>query len=121
LQIVSELYSSMEARQSGADLPWLRSPLRQQRLTRLPVLGILLKTLINRESKSELGIRLRVLEQKVFLLEQLVGNAESLVIQQRDPGSPIHSNVQEAAPNLSGLPMAAKRIFRELSNVYHRH
>jgi Domain of unknown function (DUF4214) len=121
LQIVSELYSSMEARQSGADLPWLRSPLRRQRLTRLPVLGILLKTLINRESKSELGIRLRVLEQKVFLLEQLVGNAESLVIQQRDPGSPIHSNVQEAAPNLSGLPMAAKRIFRELSNVYHRH
>jgi hypothetical protein len=116
LQILSELYSSAEAREAGADLPWLRGAMRRQRLTRLPVVGIVLKSLVNRESKSELASRLRVLEQKVFLLEQLAENPENFVRGQRDPGSPSRSDAHDAAPDLSGMPMAAKRIFRELSD-----
>jgi hypothetical protein len=116
LQILSELYSSAEAREAGADLPWLHGAMRRQRLTRLPVVGVVLKSFINRESKSELASRLRVLEQKVFLLEQLAEDPENFRRGQRAPGSLFRSDAHDAAPDLSGMPMAAKRIFRELSD-----
>jgi hypothetical protein len=114
LQILSELYSSSEARESGASLPWLLAAMGRHKLARLPVVGIVLKFVINRGSKSDFANRLRILEQKEFLLEQLVEDFRKFV-EQHGPASNTHT--RDIEPDLSGMSTVAKRIFRELSDA----
>jgi FkbM family methyltransferase len=116
LAILSDLYSSSEAREIGVDLPWLRRAIRRHKLTLLPVVGVLLKSVIYRESKSELAIRLRVLEQRVFLLEQLIESSRQIV-EQQEPMSRPQSITRDHEPDLPGMSMVAKRIFRNLSEA----
>jgi hypothetical protein len=70
MQILSEIYASDEARATSADLPGLRRAIRRQKLIRLPLIGILAKTLFDAEGESVFETRLRVIEQQVFLLVQ---------------------------------------------------
>lgn len=114
LQILSDLYSSSEARESRVDLPWLRGAIRRHKLARLPVVGTVLKSVMSRESKSDLANRLRILEQKVFLLEQIIESPKN-VVEQSEPASR-GSITRDVDPDLSGMSMVAKRIFRKLSD-----
>jgi FkbM family methyltransferase len=110
LQILSDLYSSSEAREIGASLPWLLRALRRHKLSRLPVIRLVLNSVSSRESTLDLANRLRILEQKQFLLEQHIE-------EQRESPSRAHTVARDVEADLSGMSIVAKRIFRELSDA----
>ena len=70
LQILSEIFASPEANKTQYHLPGLRQAIRRQRLTRLPLVGTLLRLFVRVDGHSTFENRLRVIEQQTFSLGQ---------------------------------------------------
>ena len=70
IQILSEIFASPEANKSKSHLPGLRQAIRRQRLTRLPLVGALLRPFVQADGPSTFENRLRVIEQQIFSLGQ---------------------------------------------------
>jgi Domain of unknown function (DUF4214) len=116
IEILSDLCASNEAKGRSGDLPWARDIMRRGRLTRLPIIGVVMRSLFNREDNASLAKRLRLLEQKVFLLERLTDGQSKA---SADSAIPAHSldNVSQSEADLSGVPMVTKRVFKELTRA----
>jgi hypothetical protein len=70
IQILSEIFASPEASKSQSHLPGLRQAIRRHRLTRLPLVGALLRSFLRADGPSTFENRLRVIEQQTFSLGQ---------------------------------------------------
>jgi len=120
MQILSEIYSSDEARATGTDLPGLRRAIRRQKLIRRPLIGILAKTLFDGEGESVFETRLRVIEQHVFLLVQRFDShgAQPNVIERGDQSSSAADPTEATRPleplGFEALPTAARDIYFKL-------
>jgi Domain of unknown function (DUF4214) len=116
LEILGDLCASNEAKGRSGELPWTRGVMRRGRLMRLPLIGVVIRSLFNREDNASLAKRLRLLEQKVFLLERLT---DSQLKASTHSAIPAHSPgiVYQSETDLSGMPMVAKRVFDELNRA----
>jgi FkbM family methyltransferase len=70
VQILGEIFSSAEAKTVGNNIPGLRKALRRQALGRLPVVGFLVRLFVKVDSHSTFENRLRVIEQRAYLIGQ---------------------------------------------------
>jgi hypothetical protein len=120
MQILSELYSSDEARAAGADLPGMRRAIRREKLIRLPLIGKLAKMLFDGEGESVFETRLRVIEQQVFsLVQRFDSHGDQLnVIEGRDQSSsaadPTETTGSLEPVGFEALPAAARDIYFKL-------
>jgi hypothetical protein len=120
IQILSEIYSSDEARAAGVDLPGLRRAIRREKLFRLPLIGKPAKMLFDGEGESVIETRLRVIEQQVFLLAQRFDSrgAQLNVVEGRDQSSSAADpteTIRSLEPvGFEALPAAARDIYFKL-------
>jgi hypothetical protein len=105
MQVLSEIYSSDEARVTGADLPGLRRAIRRQKLIRLPLIRILAKALFDAEGGSVFETRLR-------------GRMDPNVIEGGDQPSSAANPAEASRPleplGFEALPTAARDIYFKL-------
>jgi hypothetical protein len=130
LQILSEIFASPEANKTQAHLPGLRQAIRRQRLTRLPLVGALLRVIVRVDGHSMIENRLRIIEQQTFSLGQRTetGLAElnramqrlTKLVEDRNEGGNSQGaiNVQESAgffkrPVTPASPQALPSILRK--------
>jgi glycosyltransferase involved in cell wall biosynthesis len=66
IQILSEIFSSEEARDLAVTLPGLVAAIRWYRLSRIPIFGAVIRSFPNVESNSVLATRLRAVEQEIY-------------------------------------------------------
>lgn len=90
IQILGQLLDSPEARASGVEFLTLRRTVRRQKLARLPLIGFILKRFIAPEGDSALEIRLRAIEQQLFLLSSTQSlNAIAPAMTAAEPTEPL--------------------------------
>ncbi|MEQ1813696.1 MAG: DUF4214 domain-containing protein, partial [Candidatus Nitrotoga sp.] len=77
--ILGQLFHSAEARQSQGDIPGLRNAVRLQTLAGLPVIGPILKLFNAADGASSHEIRLRAIEQQLFILGQQINARLKLI------------------------------------------
>jgi O-antigen chain-terminating methyltransferase len=132
LEILRDLYVSDEARLRGVQLPWLSAAIRRDRWARRPLIGVFHRILANQERRKAMESRLIMLERKLEQLELNIRNgrylngsrdsSDSLAFAELpgmddkpQAGRPFAVVSAESEPDLSGMSLVAKRVFRELS------
>lgn len=70
IQVLGQLLDSPQARANGVNLPGLRKAVKHEKLVRVPFLGNIFKLFTSVGGNSDFEIRLRSIEQQIFLLEQ---------------------------------------------------
>jgi FkbM family methyltransferase len=122
--ILQHLYFSDEAKQINVSLPWLKRALRRDQLSHTPIIGWLMALFPRTSSRIDIETRLQALEQQVLIIgRQLAMTDRSAASSESDSERPGHAlpsrsapsrHVGDDEPDLSAMPVVARRIYREL-------
>ena len=130
IQILGQLLNSPEARVNGFKLPGLIQAVKREKLSRLPFFGALVKQFIVVDGHWEFEMRIRSIEQQIFLLDQKSGfqyshlehsleNLRKLIeFKNEQNHSAIHNNSQ--TPTAEPVKLTIQKEDREPQSIFAR-